>query len=213
MIVSKHPQRSTEWLNERLGKVGGTRAKGLFVPSDTLLVELIIEITGDELDFVYESDAMIRGTELEPIARQALSEFTGVDFKEIGFCTSKDYPLLGISSDGFTDCQTIGCEIKCPSAKKHIQTCLDDCIPPDNIHQCIHSFVVNPKLEKLYFLSYRPESIKPMFVTYITRQSIINLGTKARPKLMSVSDAVNIAQLEAVKLQEQIDEAIEKLKF
>ena len=214
MTIHPHPQGSEEWHEARRAKITGTRSKGLFVPSDTLLFELAVEYTGDELEPVYETYQMTRGTELQPLAMAELSKAIDVEFKEVGFCLDESLPILGVSPDGLSECQTVMCEIKCPGAKKHIQTCLEDDIPSDNIHQCLHYFTVNPKLEKLYFCSYRPEQkLRPLFFKLLTRESMVNLGTKATPKMYTVTKAVEIARKEAISINKQLNEAVDKLKF
>lgn len=207
-------QGSTEWFEIKHGKIGGTRSKQLFIKSDTLLIELLAEITEpfDEDLESYKSDAMENGTYLEPQARIELSKYCGVEFLEVGWIQS-DNLLLGVSPDGISKCATIGCEIKCPEAKKHLRTCLKNEIPLDNINQCIHNFAVNSKLETFYFVSYRPESIKPMFVQKLTRESLVNIGTEAKPNFQPIGVVVAMIEKETELLQEKINESLNKLKF
>lgn len=207
-------QGSTEWYELRHGKIGGTRSKQLFVKSDTLLIELLSEITEpyDEDYESYKSDAMENGQFLEPQARIELQKYTGVEFLEVGWIQS-DNELLGVSPDGISKCATIGCEIKCPEAKRHIKTCLSGEIPLDNINQCIHNFAVNPKLEVFYFVSYRPESIKSLFVKKLTRESLVNIGTEAKQNIQPIGVVVDMIYKETEKLQLKIKESINKLKF
>ena len=208
-------QHSEEWHKERYGKVGGTLSKGLFVKSDTLLEEVLSELCEEfDLQENYQSYDMIRGSELEPEGRKSLSEYLGIELKEVGWLQCEENEYLGISPDGITECETISAEIKCPNSKKHLSTIRLNEIPSDNIHQCLHYFTVNPKLEKHYFLSFRPENIyKPMFVKELTRDSLVNLGTKAKPILKTISEWVEIAKLEALELKKQIEIELNKLKF
>jgi len=207
-------QGSTDWFEMKHGKIGGTRSKQLFVKSDTLLIELLAELTEpyDEDLESYKSDAMEHGQYLEPQARIELQKYCGVEFLEVGWIQS-DNPLLGVSPDGISKCATIGCEIKCPEAKKHLRTCLKNEIPLDHINQCIHNFAVNPKLETFYFVSYRPESIKPMFVEKLTRESLVNIGTEAKPIIKTISEVVTEIYKHTEILQRKINESINKLKF
>lgn len=210
MIISKTQQQTPEWLEERKGKVTGTTAGGLFIASDTLLIELLVSATGDELPEVYVNSAMERGTELEPEARIELEAYTGFKFNEVGFCTHDEIKLLGISPDGITDSGTVMCEIKCPEAKKHIATCLDGKIPKDNQDQCLHYFTVNEKLETLYFMSFRPENkLKPIFVTTWTQQTLVKRGQMTK----SVGDWAHDARAYAQTLEVKLQETLEKLKF
>lgn len=207
-------QGSTEWFEMRHGKIGGTRAKQLLVKSDTLLIELLAELTGpyDEDLESYKSEAMENGSNLEPQARIELEKYTGLKFLEVGWIQSENQ-LIGVSPDGITECETVGCEIKCPEAKEHIRTCLADEIPLKHIDQCIHNFFVNPKLEKFYFMSYRPESIKPMFVKFLTRESLVNIGTEARPVLKTINEVIELKNIALKELETKIEQSINKLNF
>jgi len=207
-------QGSTEWFELKHGKIGGTRSKQLFVESDTLLIELLAEIIEpyDEDLESYKSEPMENGQLLEPQARIELQKYTGVEFLEVGWIQSEN-ELLGVSPDGISKCKTIGCEIKCPEAKRHIKTCLLNEIPLDNINQCVHNFAVNDNLKDFYFVSYRPESIKPLFVKKLTRDSLVNIGTDAKPILKTISDVVTEIYKKTEKLQQKINESINKLKF
>jgi putative phage-type endonuclease len=215
MIARKDIIQGThEWHECRWGKIGGSIAKGLFIKSDTLMLDVLAEYSEQyQFSDSYSSPAMERGNELEPEARYALEQYTGITFHSVGWLQSVDIPLLGISPDGLTEDETIACELKCPSSKKHIVTCLEDEIPLDYIHQCVHYFTVNPKLEKLYFVSYRPEAIKPLFVKILLRTDSVNLGTKSKPVIKTVQEWVEIAKAEAIEINKQINEAINKLSF
>ena len=214
MIVYKEiKQRSEEWFELKHGKVGGTLSKGLFVKSDTLMIDILSQITEDyEPSDGYISADMQRGIDLEPFALEALEKEIFVEFKQVGFLQNAAIPILGISPDGITEDETIQVEIKCPGAKKHTETILADEIPSDNIHQVLHAFTVNPKLEQMYFVSYRWENkIKPLWYKMLTKDSEINLGTKAKPVIKTVSEWVAIARQNAEDLNKEINENLSKL--
>lgn len=216
-MIARHDieQHSEEWHKVRYGKIGGTLSKGLFVKSDTLLEDVLSQICEEfDLQENYQSYDMQRGSELEPEARQALSAYLGIKLNEVGWLQCEENEYLGISPDGITECETISAEIKCPNAKKHLATIRANEIPSDNIHQCLHYFTVNPKLENHYFCSYRPENIyKPIFVKKLTKESLINLGTKAKPIIKTISEWVVIAKNEAKELKSELEIELNKLKF
>ena len=208
-------QGTEEWQILRHGKIGGSTSKELFVSSNTLLYQILSEtIEPYVFEETYTTDAMDRGVELEPFARKNLSQYIGVELQQCGWLECEEIPILGISPDGISEDETISAEIKCPQAKKHTQTICEGEIPLDNIHQCLHYFTVNPKLKKHYFCSFRPENkLKPMFVKELTRETLINVGTKAKPVVKPVFEWVAIAKKNAIELQENIKKEIEKLKF
>lgn len=208
-------QGTEDWFQIKWGKIGGTRSKGLLTKGDTLKLELLAEITED---FELEEDGFIntdmqRGIDLEPLAFEKTIEYTGINFYRAGWLQSEYNDLLGISPDGISECLKYAAEIKCPASKKHIKTILEGKIPSDHLHQCIHYFTVNDKLEKLFFISYRPEAIKKIFVAELNRDSLVNIGTDSKPVLKSVNEVVAMCKLEADKLLIEIKNDIEKLKF
>ena len=213
MIKHDIIQGTADWLELRHGKITGTASKGLFIKSDTLLIDLISQHTEDwEMEDSYSSADMVRGTELEPYAREAISDELFISFKEIGFIQNAAFSILGLSPDGISEDDTIMLEIKCPRAKKHTETLLANEIPGDNIHQVLHYFTVNPKLETMYFVSYRPESkVKSLWYKALTKDSEIDLGTKAKPNVKKVSEWVEIATNAAEEINKELNAALLKL--
>lgn len=206
-------QRSIEWHEMKWGKIGGTLSKGLFVKSDTLLIDIMSQRIEDfEPEDGFTSLAMGRGQDLEPFARRYLIEYSGIEFVESGWLQSEENELLGISPDGITDDNTIACEIKCLARKKHLEILLSNDIPNEHINQLIHYFTVNPKLEKLHFIAFRPEAPKH-FIKILDRDSIINIGTVARPVMKSIDECVLTAMDEANKLLLDIKKREQELIF
>lgn len=186
-------QGTEEWHKIRYGKIGGSTSAGLQVKSTTLLDDILsqrLEPFSLDDDGGFENAAMRRGNELEPAARKEMSAYTGIEFLECGWLQCEDIPLFGISPDGITKDFKTECEIKCPSAKKHTTTVREGIIPLDHTNQILHSFTVNPHLKKKFFGSFRPESEVPLFVVEVTRNSALDLGTKAKPNVKTISEWV-----------------------
>jgi hypothetical protein len=199
-------QGSVEWYDIRWGKIGGTLSGGLFIRSDTLLIDILSQ-RNEEVDYGngFANYAMERGNEFEPLARDFLIKETGKKFKECGWLESEENELLGISPDGITDDDEHSCEIKCFGRKKHFDIILKNEIPLENIHQNLHYFTVNPKLKTHTFISFRLEAPKH-FIKVLTLDSEINLGTKAKPIIKTIRDARN----ESIKLA---DELLKEIKI
>lgn len=178
-------QGSEKWHEIKHGKIGGSRAKQLFVNSDTLLIELLSEICEDfDLKDSYQNYDMQRGMELEPEARVYLSKYLDVNLIECGWIQDSENSLLGISPDGITECETISAEIKCFASKRHVDVLLKNDIPKENIAQCLQYFLVNTKLETHYFISYRPENIyKIAFIKELKRDSLVDIGFTKKVKV------------------------------
>ena len=201
-------QGSEEWHEYRWGKIGGTAAESLMVKDfQTLKNKLIAcHLEPFELEEGFTSEAMQRGNELEPLARQYINDYTGIEFLEKGWLQS-DNKLFGLSPDGISECGRYSCEIKCPSKEVHTGYILCDILP--YFWQNVSYFAVNPKLEKHYFISYRPESSIPAYIVELTRDSEVfrtktikeHIGDsadklKAKADLMLEMFDSNIAELE-----------------
>jgi len=205
-------QGTEAWHRTKWGKVGGTRSAGLRIASDNLMLELLGELTEEydnEQESGFKSSAMDRGNELEPEARKRLIQYTGIDFKEYGWLQSSECKIIGISPDGMTEGQTKGAEFKCPGAKAHLKVCLSGEIPKEYIDQCVHFFTVNPKLETLYFCSFRPESIVPLKVIELNRWDKISIG----PVKGVVGNISNTNLAKAKTLELELEGNIKKLNF
>jgi len=217
-IYTDIQQGTLEWHKIRYGKVGGSNSKRLHVKGDDLLNELVAcNLEGyDPTADSYKNDAMQRGNDLEPYARAEVSEYLGIDFMEVGWINSDEAELLGISPDGiasFNGKVTTALEIKCPSAKKHVEYIRGNEIPSEYIHQCIHYFTVIDGLETLYFASYRPECEKRLFIKSLSLHDEVNVGTDARPVIKSVEQVVDEKIAIALTLESQISEIVNTIKF
>tara|TARA_R110000765_G_scaffold164897_2_gene269949 strand:- start:88 stop:732 length:645 start_codon:yes stop_codon:yes gene_type:complete len=214
MIVhEKLEQKSLEWFEVKWGKIGGTLSKGLHTKGDTLFIDLLSQhIEEFEPSDSWENEHTKRGNDLEPFAIEYLEKYTGYKFKQFGWLQSEENELLGISPDGLIEDLTIACEAKCFARKKHTEILLTREIPLDNIHQLVHYFTVNPKLEELYFCAFRPEAVTS-FVKRLTLNSEVNIGTKAKPRMFTIKEVVELSKSAADNLLDRINISKGKLNF
>lgn len=206
-------QQSPEWSELKWGKIGGSQASGLLKDTDTLFLEILSQKAEEYEptdDFVNEH--MARGNELEPFAREYVEKYTGLKFLVPGWIQSKKYDLIGISPDGITEDLKTGIEIKCLSRKEHWRCVLENEIPLKHIPQCLHFFNVNTLLEKLYFVSFRPESGRNK-VFELTRDSFVNIGTFAKPKKVMVKEACELMINNLMSMGNKINVELNKSDF
>jgi len=120
-------QRTETWFGERLGKVTASRvadvlAKTKSGPSTSranYAAELVAErLTGRRAEG-FTSAAMQRGTDLEPLAREAYSFVSGNTVVETGFVPHPVIEMTGASPDGLIGDDGL-VEIKCCGAARHI---------------------------------------------------------------------------------------------
>lgn len=122
-------QGSEAWLKLRLGKATGSRISDIVAkprsgsgPSasrETYLAQLVCERLTGAVQDGYKSAAMLRGTEVEPKARDAYSFYSGWDVQQVGFTPHPTIGMSGCSVDGVVGDDGI-VEFKCPDSKEHI---------------------------------------------------------------------------------------------
>lgn len=155
-------QRSTEWLDARLGHLTASRMNDAFdllakggegQKRKNYRLELIAErLTGQRADF-FESYAMRFGTEQEPSARSAYEAETGDLVQEVGFIKHPWIDWAGASPDGLVDDGLI--EIKCPTSTTHITYLLEDKVPDQYKNQMMWQMLCTGR-EWCDFVSFDP---------------------------------------------------------
>jgi len=217
-IYNEIEQGSTEWKKLRWGLIGGSSLKHIMindVEKGVIIDQLIFERTEDfEDEDGYISADMQRGIDLEPFAREALEKETGLKFIVPGWIQS-DLPILGISPDGVTECLTFAVETKCPTGKTHVKYLRDNSLLlTDYSWQIVDYFATIPKLQKLYVVSYRPESkIKKLLIVEVTRETEIKISTAAKCVPEKISSLVSQALIRADIVDVIVNEQINKLSF
>lgn len=110
------------------------------------------------------NDFMIRGSLLEPVARDLLCEQLGCYFKPL-VIESDEYPWMGASLDGITNDWSYICEIKCMKLSKHLQVSEDN-IDPCHYAQMQHQLACTRALA-VYYASYHPEAHEQLTIVKI----------------------------------------------
>ena len=122
MIISPHEQGTEEWLADRLGKPIALMCSKLSTMTGKPAARAdayINQLLGDRLtgksEPHYTSEAMILGTEREPLARADYEFISGNKVDQYGFILD-DSESYGCSPDGLIgDSSEGGLEIKCPA--------------------------------------------------------------------------------------------------
>ena len=136
-------QGTPEWHAARLGKAtaskindvmaklkGGGEAAGRRNYRAQLVAE---RLTGEPTE-TYVNDAMRRGSDMEPLAREAYEFLTGADVVQIGFIDHPTIPMSGCSPDGLIGEKGM-LEIKSPNTATHIDWLLGGKVPPEHVNQ------------------------------------------------------------------------------
>lgn len=182
--MKKHnmEQGSDEWHHIRKGKVTGTTLKGI-MGTPKARAEAVYEIIAERLtvgvDTEYEN-AMDRGTRLEPDAIAAFELETGKEVERIGFAEDDTNPLIANSPDGLIG-DTEAVEAKCMGGKNHVKMWLTNEIPEEYKWQVVQYFIVNEKLQTLYFIGYHPEiTVHPLHIITVNRETLTEDIAKAK---------------------------------
>ena len=171
MRVSKHEQRTPEWYAERLGVPSASQFHRIISPTgqaskqvDSYINELVAEKVTGQQAYVHETEAMKRGTELEPTARENFEFIFDYHVSEIGFC-KLDKLEIGCSPDGIIDLpdgKVAILEIKCPISSTMVEYLRDAILPPKYKPQVQGQLWIT-EADHAYFFAFHPDFV-PLLV-------------------------------------------------
>ncbi|NCU40896.1 hypothetical protein EOL73_04020 [Candidatus Saccharibacteria bacterium] len=135
-----------------------------------------------------------RGHALEEIALKELSDRVGLNFTKGKFYLSDEDDNIALSPDGIIENDpTIMAEIKCLSSPKMVENYYTGSAKDEYWPQIIHYFVVNEKLETLYFFVYSDlfvsDTINQQLKT-ITREELTEEIEFAKAKIKATLELV-----------------------
>lgn len=174
MIIHKFERTEAgreEWLDARLGRITGTRD---IIPKRGTEPKMgFWEIIAEKIAIPpTDENPMDRGHRLEDIAIQRFVKETGIEVNtDFQLISREDYPDIAYSPDG-TIGDTASVEVKCLKSPLHVKAVWTKEIPKEYKDQSIQPFVVNDKLETLYFVFYDPRMPVDYFCITIKRDAI-----------------------------------------
>lgn len=180
MKIEHCEQLSKEWFDLCCGSIGGTRFGQVISDRDN---RLVYDLVKEQLDGFVEpddfvSDDMLFGTENEPIARQLYSDFTGIQFDQVGMIRSVQSAIHHASPDGLSAEGSV-LEIKCTqNGAIHIQRFMNG---PESSHmgQIVNYFAVSDEVKEVHWISYCPSRPERPIVAFIyRRESEVKSGRK-----------------------------------
>jgi putative phage-type endonuclease len=133
------------------------------------MAELLLEATTGEVKKLEPNEHMLRGTRLEPVARdyavECIRRELGNDFNvsDVGSCYNIDRPWLAASPDGLTSDECVF-EIKCPTTRNHLRA-FQEGMPEKHLAQ-IYAEMYATERRGCYFISYN-EEVSPDYRIYI----------------------------------------------
>ena len=170
----KLEQNTPEWMEWRKGKITGSRLKDIIVKRGNQRKLGFYEVLAERLTVPHENDnddVMERGHTLEQKAVDEFTEVTGYKVKtDCGVWVSDTNEHIALSPDGEID-EAHAVEVKCLSSARHLQAYFEQEIPSDYEAQVCQYFIVNEKLEQLYFVFYDPRiPAKPLHYIIVNRE-------------------------------------------
>jgi len=144
MMVVNVTQGTPEWRQARVGSLGASRVydavartrTGWAASRASVLSDIVCErLTGAPVE-VYITEAMRRGSALEPDARAAYVFQRDVDVELVGLVQHPRISGTHASPDGLVgSCGLV--EIKCPATHAHLATLLTGTMPERYVTQCL----------------------------------------------------------------------------
>jgi len=172
MRISKFEQRTPEWFADRLGVPSASQFHKIITPTgqaskqvDGYINDLVAEKVTQQQAYVHETEAMRRGTELEPMARENFEFITDYAVSEIGFC-KLDKLEIGCSPDGVIDLpdgKVAVLEIKCPMANTMVEYLRDGILPPKYKPQVQGQLWIT-EADHAYFYAFHPDFGVPLLI-------------------------------------------------
>jgi hypothetical protein len=160
-------QGSEEWLKARLGVPSASNFSKVLTTKGTPSTQaksyvdaLVAEAITGESTYVKVTDAMQRGTELEPYARDRYILETGNQVQEVGFCLHNDYQA-GASPDGLIG-DDGGLEIKSPLGGTMVSYLRGGRLPSKYFQQVQGCMYITGR-KWWDFMAYHPD-MKPLIV-------------------------------------------------
>lgn len=166
MRVLEAEQGTQEWLDARLGRPSASQFHKLIttkgkpsLSADGYINTLIAERLMGRSEPIYVTEAMQRGTDLEPEARETYEFMHDVQVQEVGFILD-DSGEFGCSPDGLVG--DGGLEIKCPAPHNHIDWARKKVCPSKHYAQVQGCMWITDR-KWWDFMSYHPD-MKPFIV-------------------------------------------------
>jgi hypothetical protein len=173
-IIKNIDQGSDEWIQLRLGVATASNFDKIITAGgkqSTTLEKYALQLATDKMlttpEPSYKNEAMIRGTELEPLARETYQEETFNIVEQITMFLS-DCGNFGYSPDGLVGDDGL-IEIKCPKATTHFQYIIDNKAPADYWQQLQGGLWLSGR-KWIDFVSYHPDfKTKQLFIIRVER--------------------------------------------
>lgn len=196
MNIIRCEQGGAEWFDARMGVPTGSRFCDIVSPTGKPRSGLtprryLMELLGERLTLQpadhHETDAMRRGTELEPKAREWYSFATGRAVEQVGFVKT-DCGRWGVSPDGLMPDR--GLEIKCPLTPTFLEIAESGKLPDDHFIQVQAGLWVTRLPAWDYVIWTDTRGLSPVIITVEPSTDVFAGFNKALPEFCDTLDAM-----------------------
>lgn len=172
----KYYEDQFQWMEDRRTRITGSRLGDVVVLRGDGEKKAFYELIAERLAVARPigEKVMERGHELEQIAIELAEKQLGKVFiKDLVIWEREDNSSISISPDGYTEELTEAIEVKCLCSADHIKAVIENEYPKDYRWQVLQYFIVNDKLETLFFVMYDPSlSVHSLKIFEITRKEL-----------------------------------------
>lgn len=169
-----HYEDKESWLYDRRSRITGSKLKDIVVKRGTGRKIGFYQLIADRLGIPADDEnAMERGNRLESEAVTVFEKETGKEVdSSLQMWVRDDNDSIAYSPDGVIG-KKEALEIKCLGSARHIEALITELVPDEYEFQKLQAFIVNDKLETLYFGFYDPRLIaKPFFYLTVKRSEV-----------------------------------------
>jgi len=174
MIIHNFQQRSEDWYNYKVARIGGTRfGQVISGKKNRLVYDLVNEkLNGyPELDD-YIDDDMQFGIDNEPIAADLYEINSELKLIEIGLIQSIKNDIHIASPDRIANDSSVVVEIKCTrNGAIHLERFFDG-VDSKYLPQIKNYFAVSDKVKEVHWVSYCPYRLERPLVIHIFKREM-----------------------------------------
>lgn len=166
-------QRTPEWFARRCAKVTASRVSDVMARTKTgysasraaYMADLVVEALTGKPKEGFQSAAMLRGIEIEPLARDRYSIKTGSLVEQIDFVDHPTIANAGASPDGLVGDDLV-VEFKAPESHTHFEY-IESRVVPSKYYAQIQFQLACTQRSKAHFVSFDdrvPENLQLLIV-------------------------------------------------
>ena len=207
-IYTEAEQGTPEWFGIKVGKVSASKIADIMSKGKggaesagvrNYRAQIVCERLTNTVEESYCNGAMMRGIELEPMARECYEFLKGVSVEQVAFVDHPFVAMSGASPDGCIGEDGLT-EIKCPNTATHIEYLLGGKPPAQYIPQMMWQMACTGRLY-VDFVSYDPRLPEDLqlFVSRMERDDVLIASMESSVIEFNASVDKMISELQKIR--------------